>query len=550
MDIFNVLNLVGGLSLFLFGMTIMGQALEKTAGNNLQKVLGKITDRKFIGLFTGLSVTAVIQSSSATTVMVVGFVNSGIMTLKQSINVIMGANIGTTVTAWILSLAGVQSDNIVVKLFKPSSFTPLLALIGVILLLFNKREKRKDYGTILLGFATLMVGMETMSASVSGLKNIPEFQQLFIRFSNPVLGVLAGAVLTAIIQSSSASVGILQALATTGSVTYGSAIPIIMGQNIGTCITALISSVGANKNAKRAAAVHLSFNVIGTVIWLTVFCIIKKLIMPSFLNNSASLLGIAIVHSIFNVLCTVVMLPLGSSLEKFVVRLIPDNSETYQEVELDERLLSTPAIALEQCRLLLCDMAACSLESLNSSVSLIKEYDIEISNSVNKLEDKTDYYEGIIGAYLVKLSSFSLTVKDSMLAAAYLKMIGDFERIADHCVNIKESAMEMYEKGINFSSEAEEEMSRIAAQVQTVTEKAYTALVQNDLSIATEIEPLEETIDELRGQLRTNHIERLQQGECDINTGFVWSDLLTDLERISDHCLNISDYLVELSESN
>lgn len=547
MDIFNVLNLVGGLSLFLFGMTIMGQALEKTAGNNLQKVLGKITDKKIVGLFTGLSVTAVIQSSSATTVMVVGFVNSGIMTLKQSINVIMGANIGTTVTAWILSLAGVQSDNIVVKLFKPSSFTPLLALIGVILLLFNKKEKRKDYGTILLGFATLMVGMETMSASVSGLKNIPEFQQLFIRFSNPVLGVLAGAILTAVIQSSSASVGILQALASTGSVTYGSAIPIIMGQNIGTCITALISSVGANKNAKRAAAVHLSFNVIGTVIWLSVFCVVKKLIMPSFLNNSASLLGIAIVHSIFNVLCTLVMLPLGSFLEKLVVKLIPDNSEIQEETYLDERLLATPAIALEQSRLLLCDMAFCSLESLNKSVSLIADYDKDTSDTVNKLEDKTDYYEEVIGSYLVKLSSSSLTVKDSMLTAAYLKMIGDFERIADHCVNIKESAMEMNEKGIKFSSKADSEMSNIISAVQKVTERAYSAFTDNDIIAAKEIEPLENKIDELKSELRTNHIDRLQQGECDIITGFVWSDLLTDLERIGDHCLNIASYIIELS---
>lgn len=550
MNIFNVLNLIGGLCLFLFGMTIMGGALEKTAGNNLHKVLGKITDKKVTGLLTGVSITAIIQSSSATTVMVVGFVNSGIMTLKQAVNVIMGANIGTTVTAWILSLAGVESDNVIVKLFKPSSFTPVLALIGVVLLLFSKKEKKKDYGTILLGFATLMVGMETMSASVSGLKNIPEFQQLFIRFSNPILGLLAGALLTAIIQSSSASVGILQALASTGSVTYGAAIPIIMGQNIGTCITAVISSVGANKNAKRAAAVHLSFNIIGAALWLSVFCIVKKIFAPAFLNHSSSLLGIAIIHTVFNVLCTVVMLPLGGFLEKLVVKLIPDNREAQIETELDERLLSTPAIALEQCRLLLCDMAFCSLDSLNRSVALLSNFKSENADIVKEIEDKTDHYEDIIGTYLVKLSSYSLTVKDSETTAAYLKFIGDFERIADHSVNIMESALEMNEKKISFSAKAKKELNSIISAVQKVTEMACNSFIDNNLEIAREIEPLEEVIDDLKNLLRSKHIERLQKGECDINTGFIWSDLLTNLERISDHCSNIAACVIDLSNHN
>ena len=550
MDIFNVLSLIGGLCLFLFGMTVMGDALEKTAGNKIHSVLDKLTGRKMTGLMTGLGITAVIQSSSATTVMVVGFVNSGLMTLKQSINVIMGANIGTTVTAWILSLAGVESDNVYVKLLKPSSFTPVLALIGIILLMFSKRERKHDIGTIFLGFATLMFGMEAMSSAVSGLEDVPAFQQLFIKFTNPILGVLAGAILTAIIQSSSASVGILQALASTGQVSYGAAIPIIMGQNIGTCITAILSSIGANKNAKRAALVHLSFNVLGTIVWLTVFYIVKIVFSPVLLTKSASLVGIAIAHSAFNILCTIIMLPLDGFLEKLVCKLIPDGKEAQEEIELDERLLTTPAIALEQCKNLISDMSYCSLESLSDSISLFDKYDKKKAENIKELENKTDHYEDILGTYLVKLSSENINNEDSALAAAYLKMIGDFERIADHSVNILESAEEMYDKKVSFSPSAAREFYAITSAVKDVTNLACEAFTQGSVQIALSIEPLEDVIDDLRDSLRTKHIERLQQGECSIDTGFIWSDLLTNLERIGDHCSNIAGCIIDLSSNN
>ena len=392
MDIFDILNLVGGLSLFLFGMNIMGQALERRAGSSLKMLVAKITTNRLAGLLTGLAVTAVIQSSSATTVMVVGFVNSGIMTLKQSINVIMGANIGTTVTAWILSLAGIKSSNIVLSLLKPSSFTPILALIGIIYYMFAKRDKRKDTGLIMLGFAVLMYGMETMSASVAGLKDVPQFAQLFIMFKNPVLGVLAGALLTAIIQSSSASVGILQALATTGGVSYGAAIPIIMGQNIGTCITAILSSFGTNKNAKRAALVHLSFNVIGTAVWLTVFCIIKLIFAPQLFDESAGLLGIAVAHSIFNFLCVCLMFPMAGLLEKLVCHIVPDTDGQDTVAKLDERLLSAPSLALDQCRKQLMKMSVYSLDAMRDGLSCIVNYDADKVENIKHLEDKTDHY--------------------------------------------------------------------------------------------------------------------------------------------------------------
>ena len=384
MTIFDFLNMIGGLCLFLFGMNLMGQALERRAGSKLRTLLAKMTDRKWAGLLTGLGITAVIQSSSATTVMVVGFVNSGLMTLKQSINVIMGANIGTTVTAWLLSLAGIDSGNVFIKLLKPSSFTPVLALIGIILYMFGKSDRKKDVGLILLSFATLMYGMETMSSSVSGLKNVPEFRQIFLMFSNPILGVLAGAILTGIIQSSSASVGILQALASTGRVSYGAAIPIIMGQNIGTCVTAMISSVGANKNAKRAALVHLSFNIIGTAVWLTVFCIVKAIFAPAILNQPASLLGIAVSHSLFNILCTVLLVPMSDVLEKIVCRIIPDGKKPQEDTELDIRLLATPAIALERCSDLMNTMAKTSLLALTGSLTAIFDKEKNVIDEIKR----------------------------------------------------------------------------------------------------------------------------------------------------------------------
>lgn len=550
MDIFNVLTLIGGLSLFLFGMNIMGQSLERRAGGQLRSLLAKLTTNRAAGLLTGLGVTAVIQSSSATTVMVVGFVNSGLMSLKQAINVIMGANIGTTVTAWILSLAGIDSGNMFVKLLKPTSFTPVLALIGVIFYMFCKSSKKKDTGMILLGFATLMFGMETMSGAVEGLRDVPEFQSLFIMFKNPVLGVLAGAVLTAIIQSSSASVGILQALAVTGRVSYGAAIPIIMGQNIGTCITAILSSVGANKNAKRAAMVHLTFNVIGTAVWLTVFWIIKSIFNPLILDSSASLFGIAVAHSVFNILCTMLMLPLAGFLEKLVNRLIPNAKQKETLAELDERLLAAPPIALERCREIAADMASSAAEALREGLLSLMEYSPRLAASIREKEEKTDHYEDILGSYLVKLSSMQIGETESREAATLLTVIGDFERIGDHAVNLLESAEEMTEKGLTFTDTAVSEISVISTAINEILDLSLSAFLNNDLNAAYTVEPLEQVIDRLKEKMRARHIMRLQQGECSIDVGFVWSDLLNDFERTSDHCSNIAGSVIDLANNN
>ena len=545
MNIFSILNLIGGLSLFLFGMSLMGQALERRAGNRLKILLGKLTTNRITGLTTGLGVTAVIQSSSATTVMVVGFVNSGLMTLRQAINVIMGANIGTTVTAWILSLSGISSDNVFVKLLKPSSFTPILALIGIILYMFTKESKKRDTGMILLGFATFMFGMEAMSGAVSGLRDLPEFQNMFVAFTNPVLGVLAGAILTAIIQSSSASVGILQALASTGAVTYGAAIPIIMGQNIGTCITAIISAVGANKNAKRAALVHLSFNVIGTVVWLSIFCIMKAVAVPAILGESASLMGIAVCHSAFNILCTMLMLPLAGMLEKMVKKMIPDNEVIEQTEELDSRLLGSPSLALERCGQVLDSMAGIAVAALKDSIGSITRYDEETALRIREAEEKTDHLEDILGTYLVKLTSTQLGENESAKATEYMKVIGDYERIADHAVNILESAEELVQKGIVFSDQAQKEYNLISDAVEDILDLSHTAFKDTDLKAARKTEPLEQIVDELKETLRTRHILRLQKGECSVDAGFVWSDLLTNLERVADHCSNISGCVLD-----
>ncbi len=545
MDIFSILNLIGGLSLFLFGMTLMGQALERRAGSRLKMLLGKLTTNRITGLTTGLGVTAVIQSSSATTVMVVGFVNSGLMTLRQAINVIMGANVGTTVTAWILSLSGISSDNVFVKLLKPSSFTPILALVGIMLYMFTKESKKRDTGMILLGFATLMFGMEAMSGAVSGLRNLLEFQNMFVAFTNPVLGVLAGAILTAIIQSSSASVGILQALASTGAVTYGAAIPIIMGQNIGTCITAIISAVGANKNAKRAALVHLSFNVIGTVVWLSIFCIVKAVAVPAILGESASLMDIAVCHSVFNILCTLLMLPLAGMLEKMVKKMIPDNEITEQTEELDSRLLGSPSLALERCGQVLDSMARIAVATLKDSIGLITRYDEEIALRIREAEEETDHLEDILGTYLLKLTSTQLGENESAKATEYMKVIGDYERIADHAVNILESAEELVQKGIVFSDQAQKEYNLISGAVEDILDLSHTAFKDTDLKAARKTEPLEQIVDELKEMLRTRHILRLQRGECSVDAGFVWSDLLTNLERVADHCSNISGCVLD-----
>ena len=549
MDIFDVLSLIGGLSLFLFGMNVMGQALERRAGNKLRTLLGKLTTNRMSGFLTGLGVTAVIQSSSATTVMVVGFVNSGLMTLSQAINVIMGANVGTTVTAWILSLSGIDSGNMIVQLFKPSSFTPILALVGIIFYMFCNNSKKKDTGTILLGFATLMFGMETMSAAVSGLRDVPAFQELFIMFRNPVLGVLAGALLTAIIQSSSASVGILQALAVTGQVSFGAAIPIIMGQNIGTCVTAMISSVGANKNAKRAAFVHLSFNIIGTIVWLTVFCIIKELFAPALLNRSASLVGIAVAHSVFNVLCTILLLPMAGFLEKLAQRIVPDAKEPEVRTELDERLLVTPPLALENCRKVSITMAETSTAALKEGLSCLHSYEPALAEDIREKESKTDYYEDILGTYLVKLSGSQISENDSSEATKLLKVIGDFERISDHALNLLESAEELQQKGLAFTESAAKELEILSAAINEILDLSTNAFIYNDLESASKVESLEQVIDGLKEQMRTRHILRLQQGECSIDAGFVWSDLLTNLERTSDHCSNIAGCVLDMAQN-
>ena len=550
MTIFDVLNLIGGLCLFLFGMNVMGDGLERRAGNSLKALLGKLTGSPIKGFLTGLGVTAVIQSSSATTVMVVGFVNSKIMTLKQSIGVIMGANIGTTVTAWVLSLGGISGDNIVLKLLKPTSFTPVLALIGTIFIMFSKSSKKKDVGTILLGFATLMFGMDTMSGAVSGLSDIPAFQNLFIMFKNPILGVLVGAVLTAIIQSSSASVGILQALSATGAVSYAAAVPIIMGQNIGTCVTALLSSFGTNKNAKRAAIVHLSFNVIGTMVWLTLFSIISAIAKPTILNASASHFGIAVAHSVFNILCTALLLPMSSLLEKLAYVIVPKGNETEKVVELDERLLATPSIAIQQCYNVAKKMASEAVEGFRLAILCAHEYTAEKAQKIREMEGNTDHYEDILGTYLTKLSRSRTNDDDGSEISKLLKSIGDFERISDHSVNILESVEELREKNIKFSDDAKKELNVLLCAVEEILGITLDAFDNDNENAAYNVEPLEQVIDGLKSMLRDRHIVRLADGECTVEAGFIWGDLLTNLERTSDHCSNIATCLIDATHHN
>ena len=547
MDLFDVLTMLGGLCLFLFGMNIMGESLERRAGASLRLLLGKLTTNRMMGFLTGLAVTAVIQSSSATTVMVVGFVNSGLLTLGQAINVIMGANVGTTVTSWILSLGGIESGNLFVQLLKPTSFTPVLALVGIIYYMFLKDSRKKDTGMILLGFATLMFGMDTMSGAVSGLKDVPAFQQLFLLFTNPILGVIAGAVLTAVIQSSSASVGILQALSSTGSVTYAAAVPIIMGQNIGTCVTAMLSSVGTTKNAKRAAVVHLMFNVLGTIVCLTLFMAVQALFSPAVLGESATYFGIAICHTVFNVICTAILLPSGKLLEKLVCRMVPDNTVPEANAELDERLFATPSIALERCHSLTGEMADVAAQALNDGVACVLNYSAELANAVREEENRTDHYEDILGTYLVKLSALQISADDSSEAAMLLKALNDFERVGDHSRNLVEAAEELAGKNLTFSDAARHELEVLVSAVKEIVELSFAAFRENDLEKAYLVEPLEQVIDDLKEKLRVHHILRLQQGVCSIETGFVWSDLLTALERVGDHCSNIAGCVVDMS---
>ena len=558
MDIFNVLSMIGGLALFLFGMHAMGEGLSKTSGGRLEKILEKLTSNPIKAVLLGTGVTAVIQSSSATTVMVVGFVNSGVMKLSQAVGIIMGANIGTTVTSWILSLSGIESENFLIKLLKPSSFSPVLAIIGVAYILFSKREKVKDIGMILVGFSILMTGMDMMSVAVKPLADVPEFTNILTMFTNPFLGMLAGTVLTAIIQSSSASVGILQALCVTGSVSYAAAIPIIMGQNIGTCITAIMSSIGASKNAKRAALVHLYFNLIGTILFMVVFYSINLFVEFGFMKNSANAAGIAVAHSIFNLTATIILLPFSDVLEKLACITIRDDAaeaKTERESEaekdfrlLDIRFLDTPGLATEYCRRVAKNMCRLTQEAIFTAMDIITEYDAKKAERVKQLENEIDRYEDELGTYMVKLSQQHLSEKDSHELSIILHCLSDFERISDHAVNLVESSGEMIEKGQRFSKKAREELAVFTQAVRDIVEVSFAVFEEEDISRAELVEPLEEVIDYLQTEVKKRHVKRLQKGKCTIEMGFVLSDVITSYERISDHCSNIAVCLMQVKE--
>lgn len=552
MGITNILTLIGGLALFLFGMHTLSASLEKLAGGNLEKWLEKLTKKPIMGVLLGVGVTALIQSSSATTVMLVGFVNSGIMKLSQAIGVIMGANIGTTATSWLLSLTAVEGGGIL-QAFKPENFSPVLALIGIILLMFCKSDKKHSTGLILLGFATLMFGMEMMSGAVKPLAEIPEFGQIMTMFSNPVLGVLMGAVMTAVIQSSSASVGILQAVSqSTGGITYSSALPIILGQNIGTCVTALISSIGASKSAKRVAIVHLYFNCIGTVLFLCLFYLLNAFIDFSFMETSIDSTGIAIIHSCFNMLATLVFLPFTKQLEKLACLTVRDKpGEKKQEAPmLDERLLKTPSVAIEQCRNVCIRMALLTKDTLMTSLEAVMQFDLKKCTEVIENENAIDIYEDKIGSYILKISSKDLSENDSKNVSSMLHTIGDLERISDHAVNIIEAAEEMHTKKIKFSEQALKELTVMINAVKEILDMSINSFIKSDVALAKCVEPLEDVIDQLRSDLKTRHIERLRSGKCTIELGFILQDLLTNFERVSDHCSNIAVYLIQISDNS
>ncbi len=550
MDIFSVFQMAGGLALFLYGMHVMGDGLEKQAGGKLKTVLEKLTANPIKGFLLGAAVTAVIQSSSATTVMVVGFVNAGIMKLSQAIGIIMGANVGTTITSWILSLTGLQGDSFWIQLLKPTSFSPIIAFLGILLIMFFKKESKKDLGSTLVGFAVLMFGMEQMSSAVEPLADVPEFTNILLIFSNPLLGVLCGALLTAVIQSSSASVGILQALSATGSVTYSSAIPIILGQNIGTCVTALISSIGANKNARRAAVVHLYFNLIGSGLFLAIFYLLNGILHFSFYGQPIDRLGIAVVHTCFNLLSTLTLLPFTKLLEKLAYLTIRDtaNDENFQI--LDERFLASPAVAIHQCQKMAVSMAKLAQHSLYQAIGLVGSYDEKIAYSIEEGEDQIDMYEDKLGTYLVRLSSKNLTIEESREISKLLHVIGDFERIGDHAVNILKSAKEMQVKKYAFSEQAQKEISTISGAIEEIVDLATQAFVENDLHLASKVEPLEQVVDSLKDELRSRHVQRLQNGECTISNGFIFSDLLTNYERVADHCSNIGVCVLRIAEDS
>ena len=553
MDIFSVISFLGGLAFFLYGMSLLGDGLSRASGGKMEKILEKLTSSRIKAVLLGAGVTAVIQSSSATTVMVVGFVNAGIMKLNQAVGLIMGANIGTTATSWILSLTGIEGSNFFLKMLKPTSFAPILAIIGAFILMFAKSEKKKNVATIMVGFAILMSGMTAMSSAVEPLAEVPEFGQILVKFANPVAGVLAGMIITAVIQSSSASVGILQALCATGNVTYGLAIPIIMGQNIGTCITAIMSAIGANKNAKRAA-IHLYFNLIGTVVCLVLFYGINVFVHFDFLADAIGPANIAIIHSVFNIFTTAILLPFGNQLVKLAQLTVGkhEEKEVSNEMQipvLDERFLERPAVAAEYSYVAAKRMAYLSRESLLSSLELFDNYDEKKAERIIELEDTVDQYEDKIGSYLVQLSSKTLSDSDSRSMTMLLHCIGDFERISDHAVSLMRSAKEMKEKDLHFSDHAEAEMSIFRAAVRDIVDTAFSAFVTSNVKEAKKVEPLEDVIDDINIQVRNRHVRRLQEGRCTIQLGFVLSDMCTDMERISDHCSNISAYQVQQHES-
>lgn len=552
MGMMDVLSLLGGLAMFLYGMNAMGVSLEKRAGDRLKLLLGRLTASRIRGFLLGLVVTAVIQSSSATTVMVVGFVNSGLMTLGQSVYVIMGANVGTAVTSWLLSLTGLSGDAWYIAMLKPTFFTPILAFIGIIMQMFCKKETKKDTAGILLGFAVLMFGMDRMSAAVEPLANSPTFANFLVMFSNPFLGVLAGTIFTAVIQSSSASVGILQALSMTGVVSYGTAIPVILGENIGTCITAVLSSIGTTRDARRASMVHLFFNIIGVAVWLIAYCLISTLLKPALLAEAANPLGIAVVHTAFKLLCTVMLFPFGHVLEKLACLTVPEGKKSEKEELplLDERLFVTPVVALERAHDVLLDMAELSRRTIDDSLTLLTRYDEKLAHTVTEGEQQADRYEDKLGTYLVKLSGCNMSVRSSHDLSKYLHMIGDFERISDHAVNLADSAREMHDKQLAFSPVAQAELDTLVRAVRESLNLTLCALTEGSLDIAGRVEPLEQVIDMLAKSIKNRHIDRLTSGECTIEQGFVLNDLLTNLERVSDHCSNLAVCQIEIAHNS
>ena len=545
--IFKIITLLGGLALFLFGMDIMGKALERQAGGKLQTILAKMSSNVFKGFLLGLGVTAVIQSSSATTVMVVGFVNSGIMTLKQAVGVIMGSNIGTTVTAWILSLSGLEGDSFLIKFFKPSTLAPLIGIFGI-LLYMGKSEKKRGIGTIMLGFMALMTGMDLMSSSMSFLKSEVWFADLMISFTNPIVGIIFGAVLTAVIQSSSASVGILQGLCSTGVVTYGAAIPIILGQNIGTCITAIMGAIGANRNARRTAMVHLLFNVVGAVMFAVVFYGVGLFVEWKFLGDSVQAWDISVIHTGFNLIATAVLMPLNGLLVKLAYLLVPQVAEPQKTELLDERLLATPAVAVQRAHEIAGEMAADAAKAMHLAMGLTKQFDAAIMEQVVELEDKTDRYEDALGTYLVKLSGMNLSVSDNRILNTLLYTVSDIERMADHAMAIAKAALEMEEKKIAFSNQAKGELAVLEQAVLDIVDRTVAAYGSFNLDLAIKIEPQEQVVDALVREVKSRHVRRLRDGLCTVEYGFVLEDLLTACERTADHCSNVAVEMLQVAE--